>query len=604
MTESETPVVTVVFGPEAGLALGQSLGAALKDSLGLAIADALMRLQSARIQPIATTALATSIPSAGTLSQPLEQDAQNDGDVARKSLETLREISALLRQPGAAVASSSIGRSASIAPVTTWQPIASDCPQQEMNIFQILSNPLDAVSMAFTSAQRYGQRIQELAVRGGMAPGAASEDVIRSRVEAAAKDSGVDNDAALNMVRLLMNTGLTLERSLDYLPSATKLQYGKAIAPELVAALVKNVSLHGDNDTAGVERSLGVVSWRAHAEKVPVEQLISRLNLGQEPRSWEQILQPPEAMQIEPGAQLQAAVDARKGTGQGQRRSTEITFGGLLQSSGSDALKVLDEGMPALTFAADGLKVSSHLAGSGLAVMSGQFDVSKELLATYASAIGLDSVAERLKSIDLGPLKSPATTVSWIGEQLTGASGEASSTLQIPDVHPLAIGRAMRNYWKEMGFGPAAPPLRSPARQPLRPRRASAERDDVQAAQMPTESLMGAMLGGWSEPVLGSVMGKLAEWGEKTVESKRATIDATVPVPGSDVVTPGPSALLNGAAPTSETWTFSPQISINVAGNVSDPEQLANELLPRLRQMLADFSQDRQRDALFDMVVV
>lgn len=74
----------------------------------------------------------------------------------------------------------------------------------------------------------------------------------------------------------------------------------------------------------------------------------------------------------------------------------------------------------------------------------------------------------------------------------------------------------------------------------------------------------------------------------------------------TDASRPSPNATAPAAplAPTSETWTFSPQISINVAGNVSDPDQLANELLPRLRRMLADFSQDRQRDALFDMVVV
>ncbi|MCP1622128.1 hypothetical protein [Pseudomonas nitroreducens] len=69
---------------------------------------------------------------------------------------------------------------------------------------------------------------------------------------------------------------------------------------------------------------------------------------------------------------------------------------------------------------------------------------------------------------------------------------------------------------------------------------------------------------------------------------------------------PSPTASAPAAplAPTSGTWTFSPQISINVAGNVSDPDQLANELLPRLRRLLADFSEDRQRDALFDPVVV
>lgn len=127
--------------------------------------------------------------------------------------------------------------------------------------------------------------------------------------------------------------------------------------------------------------------------------------------------------------------------------------------------------------------------------------------------------------------------------------------------------------------------------------------------------LVGGALGAWGGGEVGKSLGDglyrtFSNDSDEGDSSSARAFDlgnAVSPDAGvTDASRPSPSASASAAplAPTSETWTFSPQISINVAGNVSDPEQLASELLPRLRRMLADFSQDRQRDALFDMVVV
>ncbi|MDU4251953.1 hypothetical protein [Pseudomonas sp.] len=127
--------------------------------------------------------------------------------------------------------------------------------------------------------------------------------------------------------------------------------------------------------------------------------------------------------------------------------------------------------------------------------------------------------------------------------------------------------------------------------------------------------LVGSVLGAWGGGEVGKSLGdglyrvfsNDSDEGDSTSARALGLGDAiSRDTSVTDALRPSPIASAPAAppAPTSETWTFSPQISINVAGNVSDPEQLANELLPRLRRMLADFSQDRQRDALFDMVVV
>lgn len=51
-------------------------------------------------------------------------------------------------------------------------------------------------------------------------------------------------------------------------------------------------------------------------------------------------------------------------------------------------------------------------------------------------------------------------------------------------------------------------------------------------------------------------------------------------------------------------WTFSPQVSINVAGNIVNPQQLLDELIPAMRRLIAEAQQERQRNALFDTVVM
>lgn len=49
-----------------------------------------------------------------------------------------------------------------------------------------------------------------------------------------------------------------------------------------------------------------------------------------------------------------------------------------------------------------------------------------------------------------------------------------------------------------------------------------------------------------------------------------------------------------------QQWTFSPSTQVTVQGDVKDPRQLAQELMPHMRQMFDDFSREQTRRNLFD----
>lgn len=67
-----------------------------------------------------------------------------------------------------------------------------------------------------------------------------------------------------------------------------------------------------------------------------------------------------------------------------------------------------------------------------------------------------------------------------------------------------------------------------------------------------------------------------------------------------------PAVLSAAAASKSEPpridqqWTFSPSTQVTVQGDVKDPRQLAQELMPHMRQMFDDFSREQTRRNLFD----
>lgn len=130
---------------------------------------------------------------------------------------------------------------------------------------------------------------------------------------------------------------------------------------------------------------------------------------------------------------------------------------------------------------------------------------------------------------------------------------------------------------------------------------------------------VGIAIGGIAGGVLGSILGdKAGSWlGGKMVDQTPQTKAATVPpAPTSPVDARGeeikqavmsPLAAAPSKQPTADKpaaapqqLTFSPTIQVTVQGEMKDPRQLANELMPHLRRMFEQFQSQSTRGAMFD----
>lgn len=109
-------------------------------------------------------------------------------------------------------------------------------------------------------------------------------------------------------------------------------------------------------------------------------------------------------------------------------------------------------------------------------------------------------------------------------------------------------------------------------------------------------------------PVIGTLVGgaigaNVGEWIGGKAGALLGPSD-TAPKPPPVAPQPAAPAAATPVASGPPNWTFSPQVSINVAGNIVNPQQLLDELIPTLRRLIAEAQQERQRNALFDTVVV
>lgn len=148
--------------------------------------------------------------------------------------------------------------------------------------------------------------------------------------------------------------------------------------------------------------------------------------------------------------------------------------------------------------------------------------------------------------------------------------------------------------------------------------------------------LIGGFLGSWGGGELGGAVGKVAFGGPDTpIErlaqpsplllskpsgpsmsrlAQLAPTPATGPLMGDVArsLASAPSAaavpalLSAGAAAKPEparveqAWTFSPNMPVTVQGDVKDPRQLAQEMMPHMRQLFEEFSREQARRNLFD----
>lgn len=148
--------------------------------------------------------------------------------------------------------------------------------------------------------------------------------------------------------------------------------------------------------------------------------------------------------------------------------------------------------------------------------------------------------------------------------------------------------------------------------------------------------LIGGFLGSWGGGELGGAVGKAAFGGpDKPIErlaqpsplllpkpsgpgisrfAQLAPTPATGPLMGdvarSLATSPSaaavPALLSAGAAAkpdparVEQAWTFAPTMPVTVQGDVKDPRQLAQEMMPYMRQLFEEFSREQARRNLFD----
>lgn len=109
---------------------------------------------------------------------------------------------------------------------------------------------------------------------------------------------------------------------------------------------------------------------------------------------------------------------------------------------------------------------------------------------------------------------------------------------------------------------------------------------------------VGGILGG----ILGSVAGdKLGGWagGKLAAEKPAASVEVAKAAAQAPAIS-APKLAAEKPATAPQQITFSPTIQVTVQGDVKDPRQLANELMPHLRRMFEQFQSQTARGAMFD----
>lgn len=193
---------------------------------------------------------------------------------------------------------------------------------------------------------------------------------------------------------------------------------------------------------------------------------------------------------------------------------------------------------------------------------------------------------------------------NWLGKaggRLGGALAIGTAAYQVYDTSKNATTRQE----KAQGYGGAAGTLAGG----LAGAKLGAA---VGALGGPIGIAIGGLLGG----AIGSFAGdKLGGWLGKslvapTTPQPAPTLAATQPIPAAA----SPSAAANArtpavrpatapavkATPVPQQLSFSPTLQITVKGDVKDPGQLANELMPHLKTLFEQFQQQAQRAAWYD----
>jgi hypothetical protein len=546
------------------------------------------------------------------------------------------------------------------APANDWQRLetASKSLLELNSVGDVARSALNA-SLAFRG------RVMQVREAAGQPYDPDAETALGQQVMKAGDDAAMPRDKVLGLAQAMVESKVPLSDASAMLPMAARFAQGQGVSPVVTAQLVSVLRQKAGIDTAAdLQRALSTVAWRGQKEAASVEafsrDLVGRLQ-GVRPGDSQQVeavLQSRQALAAAPVDLLQQGVKQHQDSPLGQLEASEQKISGAMLGIGESmlahqgALESVGGGLLALKSLIDAKRLVED-ANDAMPWNWGKRDV-QDVFVTNWPAGGLGDfpggrvkgkgkgkgggksksggsgsaarggIFQRARS-NLGRAAGAAS--GWIGRAARSVRssrvGRAAGgilrrgTGLARSVGASGVGRTVGGLVRGAGaglrrFGPVSAAMaiadaasvyasdRSPAQKAVGYGKAGGSAIGAAA---------GAALGTLIPiPVVGTLVGgaigaTVGEWiGGKAGALFGPSEDAAKTPP----VAAPPAAPLAATAAASgpPNWTFSPQVSINVAGNIVNPQQLLDELVPAMRRLIAEAQQERQRNALFDTVVM
>lgn len=637
----------------------------LGSTLGRVIADSTVRLGTLVGKLDASLPLRVLVDGIDTVQDNQEIRHRASERNAGETRLALRRIIDLLGQRPAEVRLPKITISvapAASAPANDWQRM-----ETVTRTLSELNSVGDVARSSLSASLAFRGRLMQVREAAGQPYDPVAEAALGKRVVKAADEAAMPRDKVLDLAQAMVESKVPLADMDAMLPIAARFAQGQGVSPETTAQLISALQHKGGlNNAADLERALSAVAWRGQKE-APSVALFSRDLLGSlasvrpgDSPAVETLLQSRQALAAAPADLLQQGVEKRRASPLGQLEASEQKVSAAMLGIGDamlshqGALEFVGGGLLALKSLIDAKKFVED-ANDAMPWNWGKRDV-QDVFVTNWPVGGLGDFPDgRPKGKGKGKGKGT-------GKAKTGGSGNAARGGMFQRARS-TLGRAARvaSGW----VGRAAQPLRSSrvgrtaggllrrgaslARAvgasgvgravgglargvgaglrrfgPVSAAMAIADAASVYASdQSPAQKAVGygkaggAAIGATVGAALGTLIpiplvGTLAigalgaAAGEWIGGKVGALFGPSEDAPKSQAVAQQPEAPAATAPIASgpPNWTFSPQVSINVAGNIVNPQQLLDELIPAMRRLIAEAQQERQRNALFDTVVM
>ncbi|WP_371232854.1 hypothetical protein ACAW63_07745 [Pseudomonas sp. QE6] len=509
-----------------------------------------------------------------------------------------------------------------------------------------LSSVGDVARSAVSMNLAFRGRLMQVREAAGQPYDPTAETALGDQVVTAGHDAAMPRDKVLELAQAMVERKIPLSDVAAVLPVAAKFAQGQGVSTETAAQLVSELQQKGGiNNAADLARALSAVAWRGQKEAPSVELFSRDLLTGLttirtgDAQKVESLLQSRQALTDAPGDLLQQGVEKRRESPLGQLEQKEQLISGALLQIGDALLKsndflltaaaVMGGGLLAVK-SAIGIKQFAQDARGLLPGNWGKRDV-QDVFVTNWPAGSFGDLPDRSpkgkgkgksggKTRPEGTGKSSRGSIlqrarSTLGRAASAASGWIGRTAQT--VRSSRVGRVAGGLARGAGtalrrFGPVNAALAITDVASIYNSNQSPQEKAVgygKAGGSAIGAAAGAALGTLIPiPVIGTLVGgaigaSVGEWIGGKAGALLGPSDAA-PKPPPVAPQPAAPAAATPVASGPPNWTFSPQVSINVAGNIVNPQQLLDELIPTLRRLIAEAQQERQRNALFDTVVV